>query len=201
MAAPRFINLIAGKLTQVIALISSSGAGDGEKIVATDTTGQLHATVMPGGAPVATSAGAGDAGKLPKLDAGGKLDATMMPSGLGADQLSIQASENLTAGDIVNLWSNAGSLRVRKADATTAGKEAHGFVQSAITSGASGVVTFDGSISGLSGLTVGPVYLSTTPGGVTGTVPSTAGNVVQQVGYATSATTLVFEMGTPVTLA
>lgn len=202
MAAPRFLNLVAGKITQIIALVNSTGVGDAEKVVSTDTTGRLNETLMPGGSPVATSAGAGDAGKLAKLDAGGKIDATMMPAGLGADNLTVQASENIAAGDLVNLWLSGGNLRVRKADATSAGKEADGFCQSAIASGASGVVTFDGSISGLSGLTVGSAYyLSTTPGAVTTTPPSTSGNVVQAIGKASSATTLVFEMGTPVTLA
>ena len=85
------------------------------------------------------SAGAADAGKLVKLDAGGKIDGTMMPAGVGAETRSIQASEALSAGDLVNIHDVSGP-RIRKADATAAGKEAHGFVLSAISSGASGTV-------------------------------------------------------------
>src|SRR5882757_9494798 len=74
-----------------------------------------------------TSAGAGDSGKIPSLDAGGKLDSSFMPTGIAADTAAITASEALSAGDLVNVWNSTGA-KVRKADASTAGKEAHGFV-------------------------------------------------------------------------
>ena len=86
-------------------------------------------------AGLATSAGAGDAGKIPQLDGSGKLDPSLMPTGIGADTASIQASEALSAGDLVNVW-NSGGARVRKADASTSGKEAHGFVLATVASGA-----------------------------------------------------------------
>ena len=74
-----------------------------------------------------TSAGAGDDGKLVALDSAGKLDNSVMPVGIGADTAAITASEALAAGDLVNIWNSSG-FKVRKADATTPGKEAHGFV-------------------------------------------------------------------------
>lgn len=149
-----------------------------------------------------SSAGAGDAGAIVALDVGGKIDSTMMPAGVAADSRTIVASETLTAGNVVNIWNDGGTLKVRKADATVAGKEVHGFVSSGITSGASGTVVFDGAISGLSGLTIGAKYfLSTTPGTITATAPSSVGNVVQPVGVAASATELIFEQGEPITIA
>lgn len=151
-------------------------------------------------AALQSSAGAGDAGAIVALDAAGRIDTSMMPVGIGADTASIQASENIAAGDLVNIH-NSGGARVRKADATTAGKEAHGFTLSSITSGASGTVYFEGSNTGVTGLTPGPQYLSTTAGIATATPPSSAGNIVQRVGFATSATSLNFDAGTPVTLA
>src|SRR5512143_1765954 len=81
-------------------------------------------------AAIQSSAGAGDAGKIPALDAAGRLDNSMMPVGLGAETDVITTSEALSAGDFVNIWASTGT-KVRKADATTAGKEAHGFVLSA----------------------------------------------------------------------
>lgn len=150
---------------------------------------------------VDTSTGSGDAGKLVHLNASGRLDDTMMPVGIGADTSVIVASEALAAGDRVNVWNDAGTAKVRKADATAAGKEAHGFVQASVSSGANATVYFEGTITGLSGLTPGVHYLSTTPGESSHTAPSTAGNVVQRVGVATSATTINFECGVPVTLA
>lgn len=150
---------------------------------------------------VQTSAGAANAGDIVALDDSGRIDNTMMPVGIGADTASIQASENLAAGDWVNVWDSAGSFRVRKADATTTGKEAHGFVLSAVTSGNPATVYFEGTNTQVTGQTPGPVYLQTTAGAGGSTIPSASGNVVQQVGVAVSATAVNFERGTPVVLA
>jgi len=146
-----------------------------------------------------TSAGAGDDGKLVALDASGKLDNSVMPVGIGADTAAITASEALSAGDLVNIWNSTG-FKVRKADASTAGKEAHGFVLAAVSNGATATVYFEGSNTQKSGLSPGPYFLSTTPGAITQTPPSTAGQVVQVVGFATSATVLNFQSELPVTL-
>ncbi len=148
-----------------------------------------------------TSAGVADAGKIVALDATGRLASSMMPVGVAADTATITASEALAAGDLVNVWNNAGAFSVRKADATTAGKEAHGFVLSAVASSAAATVYFDGSNTAVSGLTGGVRYLATTAGSSTSTAPSAAGNVVQIVGLATSATVLNFQSGTPIVLA
>jgi len=149
---------------------------------------------------IVTSAGAGDSGKIPGLDAGGQLDQSFMPTGIGADTASITASEALAAGDLVNVWNSTGA-KVRKADATTAGKEAHGFVKASVSSSASATVYFEGGITGLTSLTPGVQYLSTTPGIASATAPSASGNVVQRVGFATAATALNFDAGTPIVLA
>jgi hypothetical protein len=151
-------------------------------------------------ASLQSSAGAGDAGKIPALDAAGRLDNSMMPSGIGADTASVTSSENLAAGDLVNIWNSTGA-KVRKADATTAGKEAHGFVLSAVTSPAAATVYFEGSNTGVTGLTPGPQFLSTTAGVATATAPSGTGNVVQRVGFATAAAALNFQAGIPIVLA
>lgn len=152
---------------------------------------------------VATTAsvGAADGGKIIALDAAGKLDESLLPTGIGADAAVVVASEALAAGDVVNIWNNAGNSRVRKADATTAGKEAHGFVKAAVNNGSSATVYFEGSNDQLSGLTAGPLYLSTTAGAVTATPPSGAGNVVQRVGVAVSSTVLNFQSSDPIVLA
>lgn len=148
------------------------------------------------------SAGETDAGKIVALDASGRLDNTVMPVGIGADTALISASEALAAGDLVNLWTDAGTVKARKADATTTGKEAVGFVTASVASGTDATVYFDGTISGLTGLTPGArCYLATTAGGVTTTAPSGAGNIVQEVGYALSATSLTFEPKASVKLA
>lgn len=188
----------AGTLTEEAALITSAGAGDADRIPALNASGVLDATIVNS---KTTSEGAGDSGKLPALDAAGRLDTSFMPTGIGADTSSIVSSENLAAGDLVNIWNNTGTANVRKADATVAGKEAHGFVLSAVTSPAAATVYFEGSNTGVTGLTPGPQFLATTAGLCTVTAPAASGNVVQRVGFATSATNVNFQSQTPVVLA
>lgn len=144
---------------------------------------------------ITTSAGAGDDGKIPALDATGRLSTTFMPMGIGADTKSLASSENLASGNLVNVYDNAGTPTVRKADATAAGKEAVGFVLAATTSPANALVYFEGSITGLSGLTPGArYYLDTTAGAVTATPPSASGNVLQYIGRAVSASEISLEL-------
>lgn len=140
-----------------------------------------------------TSSGVADDGKIVALDATGRLDNSVMPVGIGTETKSIVATENLAAGNLVNIWSSGGQFRVRKADATSQGKEAHGFVLSSVSSGSPAEVYLEGTITGLTGLTPARYYLSTTPGEITPTPPANSGNVVQYVGTAVSATELTFE--------
>jgi len=148
------------------------------------------------------STGATDAGKIVALDSTGKLDNSLMPVGIGADTKVLPASENLAAGNFVNVFNDAGTTKVRKADATVAGKEANGFVLSAVTAGNDATVYFEGTNNQLSGLTGGTMYfLSTTAGGVTSTAPSGSGNIVQKVGRALSATEINVEFSDPIVLA
>lgn len=150
---------------------------------------------------VQTSAGAANAGDLVSLDDSGRIDGSMMPVGVGADTATLVASEALAAGDYVNVWNDAGAFKVRKADATTAGKEAHGFVLAAVASAGTATVYFEGTNTQVSGQTPGIVYLQTTAGQGGATVPSASGNVVQRLGVAVSATAVSFEAQPPVTLA
>lgn len=141
-----------------------------------------------------TSAGAANNGDIVALDTDGRLNLSMMPTGIGPDTKTIVASEALSAGNLVNVWNDTGTAKARKADATTSGKEAVGFVLSAAASAANALVYFEGVITGLSGLTPGTrYYLATTAGGTTATAPSASGNVCQYIGTAISATELSFE--------
>lgn len=150
---------------------------------------------------VQASAGAANAGDIVALDDSGRIDNSMMPVGIGADTATITASENIGDGDWVNVWNDAGAAKVRKADATTAGKDTHGFVLAAFTSGNPATVYFEGTNTHVTGQTPGAVFLQTTAGIGGATVPSASGNVVQQIGVAVSATAVNFERGTPVVLA
>lgn len=143
--------------------------------------------------PAVVSAGGADANKIVALDATGRLDTSVMPVGISAEVLSVVSSENLAAGDFVNIYSNAGTLNVRKADNTTNGKPANGFVLAAVTSPAAATIyQISQANTQLSSLTVGSDYFLGTSGGVTTTAPSATGNLVQQLGRANSATSIVF---------
>jgi len=145
-----------------------------------------------------TSAGAADAGKPVALNSSGEIDSSMLPN-READSTTLPASENLAAGDLVNIWSDSGTLKVRKADATSSAKRADGYVLAGVTSPANAVVFHDGAITGLTSLTVGGrYYLSATAGGLTieASVPTTTGNLIQFVGQAVSATKLLYQPDT-----
>lgn len=153
-------------------------------------------------ATVQSSAGAGDADKIPSLDGTGRLSDTFMPVGIGADTKSILASENLAAGDLVNVYDNTGTPNVRKADASSTGKEATGFVLSAVTSGNNATVYFEGIITGLSGITAVDYYLSgSTAGQATATPVSTSGYITQRIGRGISTTEISFEPAQAIELA
>lgn len=148
-----------------------------------------------------TSAGAADAGKIVALaDTTGKLDASLMPTGFGDELAIITTSEALAAGDFVNIFNSTGA-KARKADATAAGKHAHGFVLAGFGAAAPATVYFEGTNDQVSGQTPGDVFLQTTAGLAGATVPSVAGNIVQKLGVAISATAINFERAEPITLA
>lgn len=145
---------------------------------------------------ITTSAGAGSSGEIPALDGSGKLDTSFMPVGIGADAVTATAGEALSAGDMVYF---NGTGQVLKADATSITKAARGYVISAVSNAATATVYFDDSNTGLSGLTAGSTYyLSATPGAVTTTAPTTSGQIVQEVGFATSATNLRVNIQEPI---
>jgi len=148
------------------------------------------------------STGAPDAGDIVALDSAGKISQTMMPNGITPDLANVVSAEDLSAGDLVYIHDNAGTPNVSKADATTIGKEAIGYVLAAVTAPAPIDVYFENTIQGLVGMTAGTtMYLATTAGAATPTAPTGAGNIVQRVGKAISATELSFEPAQPITVA
>ena len=212
-----------GTLTEETTLTTSAGAGDENKVPALNAAGILDDSILNASAASgankvvkqtaagiiapailnakASSAGAGDAGKIVQLDSAGRLDATMMPVGIGADTKVMIASEALAAGDFINVWSDASAFKVRKADATTGGKRAHGFVLSAVSSGANATVYFEGENTAVTGMTPGDVFLGITAGRTQAAAPTGSGQTVQRIGVATSATSVNFEPSQPIVLA
>lgn len=142
------------------------------------------------------SAGTGSAGALIAAGNDGKLDSTFLPAGIGGNTQTATASEALSAGAFVNLYSNGGTWSARNADNSN-GREADGFVIAATASG--GVATIyplDATNSGVSGLTTGTDYWLGTGGQVISTpldatLTTNAGYIDQYLGRASSPTSLV----------
>jgi hypothetical protein len=149
---------------------------------------------------IVASTGASDANKLISTGANGRIDNSFMPVGIGAQTETIAASEALTAGDFVNIYDNAGTRNVRKADASN-GREANGFVLANVANAANATVYISGLNNAVTGVTIGRRYLSaTTPGASTATPPSAASQTYQTLGYAVSTTGILFEYDAPIAL-
>ena len=150
--------------------------------------------------PISTSAGVSDASKIPQTNAAGKLDLTLMPAEITAQALTLPASEALTAGDVVNIWVDTGTTKVRKADGTVS-RSAEGYVSAGFLTGATATIYINGFNSNLSGLTPGGRCWLGASGAVTQTAPATgSGGISQIVGTAVSATQIEFSPLDPVTL-
>lgn len=134
------------------------------------------------------STGVAEADEFVIAGADGKISPTFLPNGIGADSTTHTAGEALAAGDFVYI---SGTGTVLKADATAIAKQARGYVLASVLNAGAATVFFDESNSSLSGLTPGGTYfLSATPGLATLVAPTVAGQIVQQLGFATSTTSL-----------
>lgn len=192
MAAKKYLSKVNGIQTEIQAEDGSTTPAAGE-LVALNASAIIDPALVNA---VTSSAGAGDTGKIVALDTAGKIDSTMMPVGVGADTHTFVASETIASGDLVNIWNDSGTPKVRKADASGgASKAADGFVLVGVSSAATATVYFDGTITGLTGLTGGTNYFlsGAAAGTPTATAPSTSTWNCQFVGKALSSTELSFQ--------
>lgn len=154
-------------------------------------------TSLPKRMTATDEGGTGHENVIVQTDATGRLANSLMPVGLAAEVVTCNASENLASGDLVNLWSDSGTLKARKADASAAnaGKKADGFTLEAVDQDNPAAVHLEGDITGLTTLTIGATYYlsGSTAGAITATAPSTSGYLLQSIGKAVSATELTFE--------
>ena len=106
----------------------------------------------------------------------------------------VEAAEDLAEGDLVDIYDDSGTTKMRKANAATA-LQADGYVDTAVLTGATDSVYNNGSVSGFVGLTRGGnVYLGAS-GGILQTPPATG--MVQAVGVASSDTTISVNVQDP----
>ena len=150
--------------------------------------------------PIASSAGVGDAHKIPQTGNDGRLDSTLMPATMTTQAKTFPASEDLNAGNLVNVWDSSGTIKVRKADGPLS-RLAVGYVAAGFLTGATATVYVEGINTQVSGLVPGLCWLDAA-GAVTQTPPATgSGGVSQIVGTALSATEMEFEANDPIYLA
>ena len=125
----------------------------------------------------------------------GTGDVTINATG-GVVGTDFTASEDLAAGDLINIFNDSGTPKARLADASSS-KQADGFVLEDVTSGDPATVYSEGLNDQVSGMTGGvEQYLSASvPGGITATPPTGSGHLVQRVGKAFSATGFDFKKG------
>ena len=167
----------------------------GQTFLQRDTTTQLPKEITA----TQTSAGAANANQIPALSATGFLDPSLFPAGIGTATVVLPTTEVIASGALIDIWGGAGGTTpsVRNANATDATKPAQGFVNAGVASGANATVNFPGSlITGLTGLTIGASYFlsAATSGAVVAAAaaPAASGNIVQQIGTAVSATSIIF---------
>jgi hypothetical protein len=102
----------------------------------------------------------------------------------------LTATENLTAGNIVNVWNNNGVYAVRQASASLR-QGASGFVLDTVSSGALVSVYHVGDNALMSNLSPGTQWLGNA-GQVVSRPPTTIGYLVQRVGVGVTSTSLQF---------
>ena len=132
------------------------------------------------------STGVAESGDLVALGSNGKLDASVLPVGVGPDVAVLEASEDLTAGEYVNIFDDAGTPKVRLADNSNS-RPAHGWVTAAALTGAQATVYFEGpNESAPAGTTGDRAYLGTAGGVLTvaldETLPANDGKLHQLLG-------------------
>lgn len=104
---------------------------------------------------------------------------------------SLLASETLTAGDLVNVFSGG----VRRASSNDTTRQAHGFVTSSAVATNPVIVFYSGLITGITGLTTGARYFLSASGAESTTPPAITGQLSQEIGVAISTTALLFQPG------
>jgi hypothetical protein len=130
---------------------------------------------------------------------------TFLNSGnISSFTFTVIASENLIAGNFINIWNDSGILKARKANASNYETKADGFVLLNVANGGTATVHLSDLNDKLSGLTEGAeYYLSDVNAGDVSLNPPTINitdKIVQILGKAISTTKMIIEIQYPITL-
>ena len=168
-----------------------------QKVLSTNTAG--IAQLVPVGVQV--SLGSASAGQAAVLNSAGVLDTSLYGPGVGQTTAVLLTSELINAGAFVNIWNNAGVANVRNASAASISTKAVGYVLQSYAFSVNATVYFTGINSSVSNATPGNVWLGTTLGSISSTVPSGAGVLSQPLGIATSSTNVLVNISDPIIMA
>lgn len=152
------------------------------------------------------STGIPDAGRVVALNSDGEIDQSMLPPDFGVQATLAEADEAIAAWALVEIFDDAGTVKVRNASGDAANaRPAVGFVDAAYVATDIALVYFEGVTQGQAGLVAGQrIYLAaSTPADGTVTVTpitSATGALHQYVGKALSATEFNFEPDDPISL-
>lgn len=122
--------------------------------------------------------------------------------GTGGTPGDTPVDDDVQVNDVLHIYMEDGVQKARLAGADN-GFEANGFAKTASVAGGLILVSTEGLIEGVPGLTgvIGSkVWLSVEPGKATSTAPTGNGQLLQEVGIAKSPTSYYFRSGIPTTL-
>lgn len=141
----------------------------------------------------------GAGGRSVQVEEAGTI--VLQPTESGSSLVQVVASEPLAAGDLVNIWDNAGTANARRASASSFDLQAHGFVLADASTGSLASIYLEGPNTAATGLSAGPLFLSVTPGKTSPTGPTVSRQIAQRVGVAYSSSGFIFQPEMPVELA
>lgn len=143
----------------------------------------------------------GDIGYTGSLGAIGYTGSAGAGAASASTTANIVVSEDVTEGDLVNIWNSTGTVKARKASSSLQ-YQAHGFVLANATASAVALVYFSGiNDRVVTAMNIATTqYLTITAGKTGNAAPISAGNIVQEVGLAVASNVLIFGPKTPILL-
>jgi hypothetical protein len=187
-----------GKTGSLSATLDVSGSAivTGSLRVSQGITGSLFGTASQATsasysltASFALNAGGGGGSGFPFEGTALITGSIVLTSGSGFP--SLLASETLTAGDFVNVFSGG----VRRASSNDLTKQAHGFVTQSRAATNPVVVFYSGLNTNLTGLTAGARYFLSVSGTEHTLPPTASGQLSQEIGVAVSTTAMLVNFG------
>lgn len=190
MAARKFlvIDQTDGDYYEHEALEESAGAADAGEVPALNEDGILDDSIM--------NAATSGPDVVLKTGPTGRIGMEVLPVGIGLDTGVLEVSEALTSGDVINIFVDGSTFKIRRASASN-NRPADGYVEENYAQGEQGRFYREGSNAQVTGLTSPKVFLSATPGKATSTPPTGSGVIQQPIGEASSATAFFFRRGKP----